>query len=385
MQVIDYLIAFCETSFEEDANKLRISALENLKTNFGIGYRVYPEDDMVLLDYNQIDSPKTHPFVIECRSLILKYSDFSVLSRKFDRFFNAGEALEYYSDFDLSRSIVQEKADGSLIGVYYNPHTKNWEISTRGMAKAEGDHVMGGTFRSHVLQALGFERETPFQTELQFQLACDQFLVHGLTYVMEFISPFNRIVTRYKHPECVLLAIMNNDGKVEEQAHLELFENFNIRLPKIYPIKDTLEELIKDANALQDLAEGFVVFDRVSNKRMKIKGADYLFAHKLRGNDPIPSQKNLYLMVFDRDPDEFLVYFPEFTDLVKEARAKVVALKTYLQVAYEQYKDIVDQKEFALKVKDIHGSGFLFKARKNGTTVEHEFDVAPSNMKLNLF
>ena len=119
---------------------LQTKTLENLTEELGIRCKVYEEENIVLLDYDQIESPKTHPIVRECRSLILALSDFSIVSRKFDRFFNHGEALEYYSDFSFENAVAFEKADGSLIGVYYNPFTNRWDISTRGMAKAEGSH-----------------------------------------------------------------------------------------------------------------------------------------------------------------------------------------------------------------------------------------------------
>lgn len=48
-------------------------------------------DDLLVLNYNQIDSPKTHPLVIECRSLILESETLKVVSRGFDRFFNIYE------------------------------------------------------------------------------------------------------------------------------------------------------------------------------------------------------------------------------------------------------------------------------------------------------
>ena len=69
--------------------------LDRLTELFGIKVRRYPEDNLVLLDYNQIDSPKTHPIVIECRSLILALDTLEVVSRKFDRFFNLGEAPDF--------------------------------------------------------------------------------------------------------------------------------------------------------------------------------------------------------------------------------------------------------------------------------------------------
>lgn len=111
-----------------------LQALATLKEELGIRYKVYEEDGIVILDYDQIESPKTHPIVIECRSLILSYPEFDVVSRKYDRFFNYGEAPDMYADFSFDDAVVMEKADGSLIGVYHNPKTDRWEISTRGMA-----------------------------------------------------------------------------------------------------------------------------------------------------------------------------------------------------------------------------------------------------------
>jgi len=85
-----------------------------LTEQYGIKVRKYPEDNLVLLDYDQIESPKTHPIVVECRSLILAMDTLEVVSRKFDRFFNLGEAPELYQDFDFDRAVVMEKADGCL-------------------------------------------------------------------------------------------------------------------------------------------------------------------------------------------------------------------------------------------------------------------------------
>lgn len=147
---------------------LKQHSLEDLKREYGVNSRVYEEDNLILLDYDMIDTgtrgSKSHPIIIECRSLILSADNHSVVSRKFDRFFNAGECPDYYTDFSFQFCTAYEKADGSLIGVYYNPHTSLWEISTRGMAKAEGLHYMGKTFREMVLDAFGFDCEDSFQS-----------------------------------------------------------------------------------------------------------------------------------------------------------------------------------------------------------------------------
>ena len=63
-------------------------AFEQLTEQLAIKVKHYPEEGIVLLDYHMIDSPKMNPVVIECRSLILHFDTFEVVSRKFDRFFN---------------------------------------------------------------------------------------------------------------------------------------------------------------------------------------------------------------------------------------------------------------------------------------------------------
>lgn len=70
------------------SGKSNTDAFNALTEQFSIKVKLYDEERVVLLDYHQLDSPKTHPIVIECRSLILCMDTFKIVSRKFDRFFN---------------------------------------------------------------------------------------------------------------------------------------------------------------------------------------------------------------------------------------------------------------------------------------------------------
>ena len=234
---------------QKEQGKFTTECFNALTEQLGIKVKFYDEEGVVLLDYHMIDSPKLNPIVIECRSLILDISTFEVVSRKFDRFFNYGEALEYYEDFNLSRSIIMEKADGSLIGVYY--HNGKWHISTRGMAFAEGEHTFGGTFKDKVLNAFGMD-------EQEFQSIFSVFN-KNLTFVFEYTSPENRIVTKYEQPEMVLLSA--NDGEKEWDyetmyCNLVAYGVKNIRKVKTYQASD-MDVVVKLANSLPDLQEGF--------------------------------------------------------------------------------------------------------------------------------
>ena len=364
----------------------KLGALEALKQEFGIKYRLYPEDSMVLLDYDQINSPKSHPIVIECRSLILCCHTFGVVSRKFDRFFNYGECPEYYEDFDFSKAQVFEKVDGSLIGIYYNFFADKWEISTRGMAKAEGPHLFYPTFRDCVLDTFGFTGESEFQ-ETFSRFNCYH------TYVFECIGPKNKCVKRYEYPEMVCLGVIDKhtgkpvreNGTVEQVAYvLSRVHKLNVRLPKVYESSDA-ESIVKMVSEFKDLDEGVVAFDPVSNKRVKIKSATYVAAHKLRGNDPVPTKKNLLTVIFEGEVDELLAYFPEFKEYVDPIVEEVNSTKAELSRIWEEVQNIETQKDFALAVKNFKFSNVLFEARKTQQAVEKVFEGMSLNYKLKLF
>lgn len=352
-------------------------ALAELTSQFAIKVKHYEEDGIVLLDYHMTDSPKLHPVVIECRSLILQFNTFGVVSRKFDRFFNYGEALDYYHDFDLSRSVIMEKADGSLIGVYY--HNGKWHISTRGMAFAEGEHVMGGTFRDKVLAAFGM-------TEEEFQTVFGVFN-KNLTFVLEYTSPENRIVTKYEKPEMVLLSA--NDGEKEWDydtmyCNLIAYGVKNVRKVKTYNAS-CMDAVVQLANSLPDLQEGFVIYDPVSNKRMKVKSSLYVVAHAIRGNDPLPTKKNLLNLLFTGELDEFIAYFPEWTEKSEDVRTEVLLVQQNLAGAWSKYHQIEDQKEFALSIKNVKHNSILFQAKKSKTDIDEVWKNLDIQKKINMF
>jgi tRNA splicing ligase len=131
---------------------IKNNGVDALSLNFGIKVKQYDEG-LIVLNYDQINSPKSDPVVIECRGLILYSDNFEVAARAFDRFFNYGEVPELTKSISFSDCHVYEKADGSLIKIYWCRTTGRWEISTRGTAFAESGNEMLPTFRSGVLGA----------------------------------------------------------------------------------------------------------------------------------------------------------------------------------------------------------------------------------------
>jgi hypothetical protein len=356
--------------FKENLNTRSFAeCLQFLKETLGIKNRVY--QNYVLLDYDQIDSPKDNPIARECRSLIINITenpdDLVVLSRKFSRFFNYGEMQEFYEDFTFSPDTctVASKEDGSLIGVWFDPFENKWQISTRGMAQAEGNHPMGGTFRECVLKAFGVSEDV-------FQDIFNAF-EKGKTYVMEYVGKNNRIVRPYTEDQMVLLSVINNEsGETRgNQSYLESSASFfvmfglNVRAPDFITCPSTPQELQALVDALPGLEEGYVVYDHNSGKRMKFKSKQYVVAHSIRGDSTVPTQKNIFKLVLTNEQAEFLSYFPEFTPEFTLAAMEVSIFVDNMTEFYESVSHIQDQKEFALTVKNHLAKSFMFTARKD--------------------
>lgn len=341
------------------------AAIKYLTENFAIKVKEY--DDVIVLNYDQIESPKTNEYVIECRSLILDRKMLDVVSRSFDRFFNYGEALEITNQFDWNHAVVFEKADGSLIKVY--KHKGRWHISTRGSAYAEVDHTMGGTFREKVLAAFDI-------TEDQFQYIFNS--VHegqsepDVTYIFEYTGPENRIVTRYDESQMVLLTVRDNTtgeylphSNIEQIAYaMRQYRSMNVRPIDAYETNN-LDDIIQMAKDLPALEEGYVAWDYKNDIRIKIKNPSYVAIHKIRENGQL-SPKRIAALVLENDHEEYLSYFPEDAKFFEPFAQTLFGLRVQIGVTYALVKDIELQKDFALAIKDCKFSGILFTARKTG-------------------
>lgn len=157
----------------------------------------------------------------------------------------------------------------------------------------------------------------------------------------------------------------------------------NIVPAATFPLS-SFEDIVQAAENLPTLEEGFVCWDPVSNKRVKIKAASYVAIHHLRENG-VPSAKRMYALVLLNEQDEYLSYFPEDRKMFDPIIADVEAFRASLAENWEQVKHIENQKDFALAVQKFKGSSFFFTAKKNKTTALHAFDDSPVEKKMKMF
>lgn len=322
-----------------------------------LGIRVREYEDRAVFDYSQIDSPKTHPLVMQCRGLITNKERTEIICRPFDRFFNLGEAPETQATLDMTKAIAYEKVDGSLIKIYY--YKDNWEIATRGTAFAEGSpNGFDLTFRDLVLKAIRCN-------EYEFQMLVNDLLMTNVTYLFEVTSFENKVVTHYNGYTLHYLGARENiTGYPMDQTETickVLGASLPIKFPKTYTFS-TPKEAIESANALGGLKEGFVVWQD-GKPIAKIKSDAYVTAHHIRGEGLSP--KRIAELVLSGEHKEYLNYFASDAVHFEPYKQALTNLEKDLVGTYEATKQITDQKEFAKQVKDKPFSAILFSAKKN--------------------
>lgn len=326
--------------------------------------KVKEYDDFVVLNYCQISSKKDDEYVMECRSLqIGKMGD--IVSRAFPRFFNYGEAPHITGNFKFDNDTSYlEKSDGSMVRTYWNKYSQKWEVATRGTAFAEAEQDFYPTFRQAIIED-GFG----FSGEEKFQEFCENNLAKTNTYVFEYTSIKNHIVTIYENPQMVLLTVIDNEYGTElsyeymqhlfTQGWLESYKN--IRLVNRYKFS-SYDEMKYALDNLPDLQEGFVAQDS-TGLRVKFKNSLYLKLHSMRGDLGF-TPKKIATVVADGEEDEVLTYFGQYKHLFDPIIAGRVKLFGDIYTQWVKYKNIESQKDFALQVKDLPYSAILFAMRK---------------------
>jgi hypothetical protein len=320
--------------------------VEDLNTEFAIKANYSEDGSVVLLGYDQLDSPKTERIVRECRSIILEVGTWDVVSFAFYRFFNYGENEEEkifnWNDFSCA-----EKVDGSFMTAYH--YNGEWKVHTRGMVEANGQMgVFPLSFKDQFFKLLG-DRIEKLNTE-----CC---------YTFEICSLYNKVVREYKVPQLFLLSAFNK-ATMEEIAHKDMNSvslDIDVQLPIVYEFSsyDEIEKFLLDKASTDPTYEGVVVRDS-ENRRLKIKSVSYLKLHHLADNEALFALKNLVPLVMVGEIDEIVAYMKEAEYYATKIAQQIDAYKIELQEKWDSIKHINDRKSFAMEAKEHKFAGMLF-------------------------
>lgn len=313
------------------------------------------DGDYKLLKYNQIESDFDYQVVQECRGCILKRDfdgEWIYVCRPFNKFFNYGEP--WAAPIDWRKVSVTEKIDGSLMKIWYD--NNKWHLSTNGTIDAfkayinEGDKTFGELFES-ILE----EKVEVFAEECGLWKDC--------TYLFEMVSPENRIVIPYDYG-IYYLTCYDNEARKEWPPIYSQFMRLRqyVSFPKTFQF-NSLEEVVKCAEGLDSMHEGFVVRDFHGN-RIKVKSPEYLRAAHLFVKGHI-GKADILKMLKDGTIDDFEGYFPQYHELIKDVTFEVNNFILQVLSNWNMYCWAETRKDFALKVKNLPESDILFKKYSN--------------------
>lgn len=339
---------------------LQTKTFEDLTAELGIVVKKHDTLPLAILNYDQIESPKTHPIVRECRGLVLHAESKDLVARSFPRFFNWGEVADEMGLFDFSDFIVESKEDGSMV-VIYNFEGK-WHANTRGSFAT--DKIATGvdlTWREAFCEALDLN-------DLQELNSLEVGLDTNLTYVCEFCSPYNKIVRRYEKPVMFLLTAFEGLRELTPTEICERCSPYNLFLwptrYHFYSIEE-IQKFLDEQAAADPTFEGVVIRDK-NGQRWKIKSATYLGLHKLRGEgDNLYNPKNLLPFILSGEDSELLTYYPEVTETFMRLKSQVQNDYATMLEVWMENKDLESQKDFALAIKGkTDYTSVLFNVRK---------------------
>lgn len=347
-------------------NYLKEHGLEKLQSEFGIKANRH-EDGRIILNYSQIDSPKTEPVARGARGLVVD-SDYNLVANSFHRFFNWGEHKDEMDLFDWSDFTATVKEDGSLILLYY--YKGKWHINTRNSFGDGEVNNSGHTWRDLFYRAWDYEWDM---------------LDKESTYVFELCSPYNKVVRQYSKPQLYFITKF-----VEGIEGDHRFTRYNNMLYNEFNMVDILEftdyhqilKFLEQKESEDPTFEGVVIRDR-NNIRFKVKSASYVALHHMSGNGNIFHPKYIIPFVLSGETSEVLQYFPEVEPKLREVENIVNQAHVDMMEAWELYKDVESQKEFALGIlTKTKLSGILFQARKTGRHPDEIFRES-KNLLLN--
>lgn len=287
-----------------------------------------------------------------CRGLILDNNG-NVIAKTFDKFFN----LEEHSPEEIPNEDfeVYEKLDGSLGILFW--YQGKWILASKGSftstQSVKGKQILDEKYNVEPIPK-------------------------GYTTLVEIIYPENRIVCNYGEDEVLVVLSMINSSNGKELDYDSLLKiNEETGLPVVKK-SDGLKDYKTLKSTISKDREGYVIKFR-SGLRVKIKGEDYVYLHRLLTEfstvdiwEYLKDKKDLTFLL-EKVPDEFDAW------VRNTARDLVVRYDNILKDYTEIFDDLdsknLDRKDFAENAKRYTHSSLLF-SMLNGK------DVSPYIWKL---
>lgn len=342
------------------------------------------------LNYSQLDSPKAHPVVRNCRSIIVDLTNNEIIARSFDRFYNFGECQKEVI-FDESQITVHEKIDGAIFLFY--EYNGTWYPASRKTTSARNSLMKYNDEAIPMLQIVseffGINHSWVLTEEdgsLGLWIDIDNYnqWIEKLqehfvkfdktkTYVCELVSKYNKVVTEFKESDIYILGSV--DPKSGANTNCPIARRvFNIPFNTVV---DSISEVYDVIAGIQRTSpyfvEGVVITDK-NGTMAKVKSPAYVAAHLANGSTP--THNSIVKVVSAFEEDEYLCYFPEhkevFKPYIEERKVFTESINVALQEASDMQKQGLSNKEISMHIKAKYPSvlNVVMRSINTGEKVE---------------
>lgn len=327
------------------------SFLENVQAEIDAGYvnertlgvlTLFCYSKTCPIDYHWNDITKV------CRGLIVNKKAKKIVALPFPKFFNYSE---------LSPEMVPSgpfeshtKVDGSLAIIYYAENV--WRIDTKGGFDTE----------------VGVLAQKFFSDEIKKDNLNPRF-----TYLCEYCSPYNIVVTPHKESSLVFLGAYDNGTMEEVNIPDAEISSLGFKLNTKHSF-NSLQEVFDTCEKLPYHEEGFVLV-WPDGFRVKVKGEEYKIAHKAVSNF---TPKVVWEMLSETGsaqslktvlPEEF---WPELDKMEKDLTSQFNTLMSNIKELAKETGHLSD-KELGLSLPNLPDYGsFLFCYRKKPERLEQQ-------------
>lgn len=281
-----------------------------------------------------------------CRGLIVEDFTNVIVAKGFDKFFNASEyGFDYVKNrMNRVKYNFYEKFDGSLI-ILYN-YNGIWDTATN-----------GSFFSDQAIKAKKLFLNSKYTN-----------LNKDYIYLLEYVSPDNRVVVSYEKEKLILLSILDRSKSFNEvDIKSEFYLSGFYVSPKLVISKHLTDNLESITKLNIHNKEGFVIrFE--DGFRVKLKFEEYVKLHKI--TTELSDKAILNFLIKGQSSVNILKDIPdELHKWIYDTEKKYIdwynRYYNYAYAVYNKYKHIKDQKDFALNIINKKYNYLVFSIRNN--------------------
>src|SRR5574343_42960 len=198
-------------------NKLQQFILKNnnwkdLLSNEPYNLKIQQEDNLALFMYRTTQSDFNEEIVRLSRGCIIDVTTGKYICRPYDKFFNIGEG--FADKIDFNTAVYEEKLDGSIIKLYFNPYEDKWCFATNGVINAENAQFADSSNFMDIIKLTKEYQNIKFDN-----------IPKSVTLIFELCSRYNRVVIDYDTPMLVLTGVRINKTGTFVDIHNDKVKN----------------------------------------------------------------------------------------------------------------------------------------------------------------